>query len=207
MKAQNKNYQIHQLEQRTEEWFAMREGMVTGSTAERVRAKGDAYVYEVVATMITNATPSTYKTPAMQWGEENEPKARQAYTKATGHKLEEIGFITNGRIGHSPDGAVMKKNEITRMVEIKCPDTKTHVKYCIEGVVPKEYMPQIVNAFVVVDDLEVMDFISYDPRAKVRPLFIKGITRDALGAEIEVAKVAYQKHLARLDAVYKQMIL
>jgi len=207
------NYKIHQLEQRTEEWFAMREGLVTGSTATQAKSKGDGYVYEVVGTMVTNATPSDYKSAQMQWGEEQEPNARKAYEVATGKVVAEVGFITNGRLGLSPDGVVFKGDtkklvyDIERAIEIKCPDTKNHVKYCVENKIPKEHIDQLVHYFVVIDDLKILDFISYDPRCKVRPLFIKSITRDALATEIELAKVAYQRHLTKLDSVYKQMIL
>ena len=207
MKQKEMNYKIHPLEQRTEEWFAMREGLITGSTADRAKAKGDSYVYEVVGTMLTMANPSNFKTSQMQWGEENEPLAREAYVKKTGLKVQEVGFITNGKLGLSPDGVVFNGEQIERTIEIKCPDTKNHVKYCIENKVPKEHLDQIVHNFVVIDDLKILDFISYDPRCKVRPLFIKSITRDALTTEIELAKVAYERHLTKLDSVYKQMIL
>lgn len=207
---QKTNYQIqNNVEQKTEEWFAMREGMVTGSVAKQVKATGDAYMYEVLATMTTNVKPKSLDSiEAIKWGNEQEPHARDAYMKATGFDVIEIGFIINGRLGLSPDGAVLgKQREIAHTVEIKCPDTKTHIKYLLKGGVPKEYQPQIIHNFVVIDDLKRLDFVSYDPRQKNQPLYIYTVMRESLGAEIEVAKMAYTKHLQLLDANYKRLIL
>lgn len=208
MKQTNKNYQlIENTEQRTEEWFAMREGMVTGSVATQCKVKNGMYLYEVLATMTTNTVPKQLNTPAVLWGIEQEPVARVQYERKTGREVTQCGFIKNGRYGLSPDGLVMKKVEIERTVEIKCPDSKTHIYYYLNKGVPKEYRDQIIHNFVVIDDLQTLDFVSYDPRVKVQPFYIYTITRDALATEIALAKVAYDIHLKRLDEAYKALII
>jgi hypothetical protein len=215
---QKTNYQIqHNVDQNTEAWFAGREGLVTGSVAKRVRTTGDAYLYEVLATMTTQTVmKSLDSVESIRWGNEQEPFGRDAYMKETGFTVEEVGFITNGRYGLSPDGVVYKNmikgfkgnaDGINHTIEIKCPDTKTHIKYCLKGGIPKEHREQVVHNFVVIDDLKRLDFVSFDPRQKNRPLYIYTVTRESLGAEIEVAKISYTNHLKALDENYKKLIL
>jgi putative phage-type endonuclease len=209
MKLENKNYQIHNgIEQKSDEWLTLREGIITGSVAKQVKTNGSAYLYEVLASMTANTKQDDIShVEAIAHGNEYEAAAREAFEKKTGLKVDEVGFISNGRLGLSPDGVVFGKNTIKATVEIKCPNTKTHIKYILEGKYPKEYKDQIIHNFVVIDDLETLYFISYDPRLKQNPLYIYEVQRSSLGAEIEVAKVAYEKHLKDLDAGYKKIIL
>ena len=210
MKQQKKNYQIvNDVEQKSDEWLAMREGIITGSVAGKVKSKGNTYLYEVLATMTANTKQKKIDhVEAIARGNDLEPAARAAFTGEMERDLTEVGFIKNGRYGLSPDGVQFDKNgNIACTVEIKCPDTKTHIKYILEGEYPKKYKDQIIHNFVVIDDLPRLFFVSYDPRLKQNPLYIYEIQRSSLGAEIEIAKVAYEKHLKDLDAGYKKIIL
>ena len=210
MKQQSKNYLIvNDVEQKSDEWFAMREGIITGSVAGKVKTKGNAYLCEVLAAMTANTKQADIShVKAIAHGNKHEPAARIAFTKKSGRDLNEVGFIKNGRYGLSPDGVHFDKDgNIACTVEIKCPETKTHIKYILEGSYPKEYKDQIIHNFVVIDDLPRLFFVSYDPRLKQNPLYIFEISRESLGAEIEIAKVAYEKHLKDLDAGYKKIIL
>jgi hypothetical protein len=215
MKMSKTNYQIQSnVEQKTEEWFAMREGLVTGSVAKAVKAgvrsgANNAYLYEVLATMTTDVKPKPLDSiEAIKWGNEQEPNARKAYETMMKVEVAEVGFIINGRLGLSPDGVVYgKKGNIIQTIEIKCPDTKNHIKYILNGGYPSEYKDQIIHNFVVIDDLKRLDFVSYDPRLKMRPLYSYTIMRESLGAEIEVAKISYTNHLKALDENYKKLIL
>jgi predicted phage-related endonuclease len=64
------------------------------------------------------------------------------YEFSTGKKLDRVGFIMtdDGKFGCSPD-AVLLDEKIG--LEIKAPAAHTHVKYLIDGVVPKEYVVQV----------------------------------------------------------------
>lgn len=206
--SEKQNYKIINVEQKTEEWFAEREGLITGSVAKKVKAKGDTYLYEVLATMTTKVKEKELHTPAIDWGVEQEPNARKEYIKQTGEKIEEIGFIKNGQLGLSPDGGKFRKNKsIKKTIEIKCPNTKNHIKYIVTNKLPSEHKDQVVHNFMVIDDLEELDFVSYDPRYKYKPLHIIRIKREDLILEINVAKVAYDAHLLKLNELYRKLVL
>lgn len=207
--SENKNYKIQKTEQRSEDWFAMREGLITGSTAKKAKTSGDAFLWEVLETMTTPTEfEDKFLSKAVEWGVENEPKAREEYEKATGAKVEEVGFIVNGQLGLSPDGVIFsKKNVIRKTIEIKCPETKNHIKHILTNKIPKEHKDQIIHNFIVIDDLEEMDFVSYDPRFNYKPLHIIRVTRESLLLDITTTKIAYAKHLEKLDQNYKKLIL
>ena len=141
MKLENKNYQIHKdVEQKSDEWLTMREGIITGSVAKKVKTSGKAYLYEVLAGMTANTKQNDIShVEAIAHGNIAEGAARQAFEKKTGMKVDEVGFISNGRLGLSPDGVIYGKDKIKATVEIKCPNTQTHIKYILEGKYPKEY--------------------------------------------------------------------
>ncbi|XP_025111588.1 uncharacterized protein LOC112574606 [Pomacea canaliculata] len=68
-------------------------------------------------------SPKVVQTCDMQYGLSEEPKAREAYTKATGNKVRETGLWVNRKfpyLGASPDGLATDSDGNTVGVEIKC---------------------------------------------------------------------------------------
>ena len=157
-------------EQRTEEWFAQRLGKVTASRVADVIAKTktgasasrDNYATQLVLERLTNKQAEFYSNSAMQWGTETEPMARQAYELKRGVFVDEVGFIDHPTIemsGASPDGLVGKNG----LVEIKCPESKTHMEYLLSGKAPAKYIPQMMWQMACTGR-EWCDFVSFDPR-------------------------------------------
>ena len=157
-------------EQRTEEWFAQRLGKVTASRVADVIAKTktgasasrDNYATQLVLERLTNKQAEFYSNAAMQWGTETEPMARQAYELKRGVFVDEVGFIDHPTIemsGASPDGLVGKNG----LVEIKCPESKTHMEYLLSGKAPAKYIPQMMWQMACTGR-EWCDFVSFDPR-------------------------------------------
>jgi len=157
-------------EQRTDEWFAQRLGKVTASRVGDVIAKTktgpsasrDNYATQLVLERLTNAKSEFFTNAAMQWGTETEPMARQAYELKRGVFVDEVGFIDHPTIdmsGASPDGLVDK----TGLVEIKCPESKTHMEYLMSGKPPAKYIPQMMWQMACTGR-EWCDFVSFDPR-------------------------------------------
>jgi putative phage-type endonuclease len=157
-------------EQRTEEWFAQRLGKVTASRVGDVIAKTksgpsasrDNYATQLVLERLTNKQGEFFTNAAMQWGTETEPMARQAYELKRGVFVDEVGFIDHPSIdmsGASPDGLVDKKG----LVEIKCPESKTHMEYLMSGKPPAKYIPQMMWQMACTGR-EWCDFVSFDPR-------------------------------------------
>ena len=138
------------MNQQTPEWFAQRAGKVTASRVADVMAKvksGEAagranYRAQLVAERLTGTAAESYSNAAMQWGTDTEPYARMAYEAATGNLVLETGFVLHPEIGFSgasPDGLIGNDG----LVEIKCPNTATHIDYLLASTVPEKYKPQM----------------------------------------------------------------
>ena len=158
------------IEQRTEAWHQQRLGRVTASRVADVIAKTktgasasrDNYATQLILERLTNKQAEFYSNAAMQWGTETEPMARQAYELKRGVFVDEVGFIDHPTIemsGASPDGLVGKNG----LVEIKCPESKTHMEYLLSGKAPAKYIPQMMWQMACTGR-EWCDFVSFDPR-------------------------------------------
>jgi len=98
----------------------------------------------------------------MQWGVETEHQARAAYEVTTGDFVEQIAFVDHPSIvnfGCSPDGLVGDEG----LIEIKCPNTATHLEYLETDAPPKKYFIQM-QAQMAVTGRKWCDFVSFDPR-------------------------------------------
>lgn len=204
-------YKIIAGEQRTDEWQHLRLGKITGSNAKKVKGTGNAFLYETLAMMTTERDIKQAYGEHVDRGNELEPEARKAYEKKTGEKVEQVAFIENeeARIGLSPDGLIYKRGgkEIKKLLEIKCPDSNNHIRYILEGGIPSEHKDQIVHAFVVCDDVDEIDFVSYDPKFRFKPLHIVTAKRASFIVDISTSQIAYQRFLNKLDESYKSLIL
>jgi putative phage-type endonuclease len=172
------------MEQRSEEWFAARCGKVTASRVADIIAKTktgystsrDNYLAQLVCERLTGKPAESYSNSAMQWGTDTEPFARAAYEARMDLLVTEVGFIDHPWIvmsGASPDGLA---NE--GMVEIKCPNTATHIDTLLSRTVPAKYITQMMWQMACADR-PWADFVSFDPRLPERhQLFIKRINYD-----------------------------
>jgi putative phage-type endonuclease len=172
------------MEQRTEEWFAARCGKVTASRVADIIAKTktgasasrENYLAQLVCERMTGKPAESYSNAAMQWGTDTEPFARAAYEARMDLLVTEVGFIDHPWIvmsGASPDGLA---NE--GMVEIKCPNTATHIDTLLSRTVPAKYITQMMWQMACADR-PWADFVSFDPRLPERhQLFIKRINYD-----------------------------
>jgi putative phage-type endonuclease len=174
------------LEQGSEEWKLARLGHVSASNIAAVMSKTKegkesatrkAYKIRLVAERMTGHPQEQYKNAAMEWGNEQEPFARMAYESVQGLLVDKTGFwkhLFKQWIGVSPDGLVGSDG----LIEIKCPNTTTHLEYIFDDVVPSEYIKQI-QCQLWVTNRAWCDFVSYDPRLPPKnQLFIKRLHRD-----------------------------
>jgi len=154
------------MEQRSEEWFKERLGHLTASRASDAIAKvGTAtrrdYAIQLVTERLTGLQTKSFTNASMQWGTEQEPVARAAYEAHTGVFVEQTGFHKHTTIkwlGASPDGFAG-----SGLIEIKCPNSNTHVDYLISKEVPAKYKPQMLTQLIVTGRTWC-DFVSFDPR-------------------------------------------
>ena len=162
---------IVQVEQRTPEWFAARLGRVTGSRAKDVLATiktGEAaarrdYRLELVVERLTGCVGEDgFVSKEMARGTALEPEAFAAYEALTGTLVRRTGFVAldHMMVGCSLDGDV---DDMTGLIEIKCPKSATHFRYLHSDGVPSEHVAQMLhNAWVT--GAQWCDFVSFDDR-------------------------------------------
>ena len=171
------------MEQRTQEWYEARLGKLTASRAAtafdvyKIGAKKGAptetakkLILEMAYERTTGNRIETPLTLPMRWGVEHEDEARNAYINQTGNEVTQVGFIDHHEIdmfGASPDGLVGSDG----LLEIKCPSELVHLQRIEAGEVPPEYRTQMLVQMVCTGR-KWCDFVDYDPRNTLIPLFV-----------------------------------
>jgi putative phage-type endonuclease len=192
------------IEQRMSDWFAARLGHVTASRVADVLAKTKSgpsasranYAAQLVCERLTGAAEAGFTSAAMQHGIDSEADARNLYAFDVGEDVTETGFVLHPRInwsGASPDGLV----GIDGLVEIKCPNSATHIETLMSEKVPAKYINQMMWQMACTERAWC-DYVSFDPRlpAELR-LFVKRVPRDdAMIADMEREITAFLAEVA-----------
>lgn len=204
------------FEQGTIEWLRARAGKVTASRVADVVAKTKTgwgasranYAAQLIAERLTGEPAETYSNAAMAWGTATEPQARASYAFHYDAEVVEIGFCEHPRIamsGASPDGLI----GLDGLVEIKCPNTATHIETLLNGKVPGKYNTQMQWQMACLER-DWCDFVSFDPRLPddLR-MFVQRVPRDgAMISELESAVAVFLEEIdqkvADLRKLYEQ---
>ena len=198
------------IEQGSPEWLAIRLGKVTASRITDVLAKGKSgeattredYRTELVVQRLTNEPGESFTNAAIEHGINTEPMARIAYEAHANVFVEQIAFVDHPTIewfGCSPDGLVGE----TGLMQIKCPNSKTHIKYLLGGKPPAKYVPQM-QCQMAVTGREWCDFISYDPRLpEDLQLFVVRLERDV--SYIMAMEEEVDKFLKEVSGMYSKL--
>ena len=202
---------IVDCEQGSPQWHAARLGKMTASRMADVTAKtktgwGAAranYAAELIAERLTGAAAERFTNAAMQWGTEQEPAARAMYAFMTGLPVVEVGAVLHPSIEMtlaSPDGLVGEDG----LVEIKCPNTATHIETLLGGEIDGKYVKQM-QWQMACTGRAWCDFVSFDPRLPAdMQIDIQRVERDpAMIAELEQAVRLF---LADVDATVARLI-
>lgn len=174
----------HDLVQGSDEWRSYRAGRLTASCVADALATTKtgwgASRANLMATMIaerlTGAPADSYTNTAMQWGTEKEPEARAVYEFMHSVTVEQVGFVDHPTIemaGCSPDGLVGNDG----LVEIKCPNTATHIDTLLGQKIPQKYEHQM-QFQMACTGRKWCDFVSFDPRMPGdMQFFVKRLSR------------------------------
>jgi len=193
------------MEQQTNEWFTARLGKVTASRVADVIAKTktgysasrDNYMAQLICERFTGQKGESFTNAAMEHGTLTEPLARSAYENARSLLVKEVGFINHPRIemsGASPDGLVADDG----LVEIKCPNTATHIDTLLSGKVPTKYITQMQWQMLCCQR-KWCDFVSFDNRLPEHlQLFVQEVEFDPEYAAMLEKEVT--QFLAELDS-------
>jgi len=198
------------MEQRSSEWFSARLGKVTASRVADIVSKTKSgystsranYMAELIVERLTGKAADHYQTAAMAWGTNTEPMALSSYEEHTGGLVEEVGFVPHPSIamsGASPDGLVKDDG----LVEIKCPNTATHIETVLGQEAPAKYLPQM-QWQMACTGRDFCDFVSFDPRLPDdMQLFIRTVRRDV--EMIKNLEEEVSKFLVEMDAKIVQL--
>jgi len=129
---------IHNVEQRSEEWHALRKKYpLTASHAQAIAANGkglETLVLERLTRRYSSGVDEEYTNEHIERGIELEEQARSLYELETGRTAEKVGFVTNESIssvaGASPDSLV----DSDGLLEIKCPSDTKFFRMMVQGI-------------------------------------------------------------------------
>lgn len=170
------------MAQHSDEWFRERLGRVTASELEALisptwKAKESAgvetYLYKKLAEKSLGFSMAMGGAGfAAEQGTILESEAVPFYEMKYDIDVQRVGMVLadDERVSCSPDGLVGKDGGL----EIKCGLPETHLRYLIEGVLPKEYAAQ-VHGSLWVTGRQWWDFLSY---SRQFPPFIIRVNRD-----------------------------
>ena len=196
---------VHNMEQRSDAWNAIRTGKITASVAAKMitptgkpSTQAKPFIGQILAEQMGLQEPTDI--PQTEWverGVEIEDEARKWFQVETGLRVEEVGFVESDDhlSGFSPDGWVQDfadgVGDFFIPLELKVPKPSTHIGYLIDGELPSTYKAQCHFAMVIAE-APYMYFMSYCPGLK--PLIIK-VERDEYTLAVEVALEVFIKDL------------
>lgn len=148
---------LHNVEQRSKEWLALRSGLITASSAGKLLLRGKDAVLK------QEPIADNYW---MQRGRILEKDALEVYSRVYDIDVLEVGFVTNSDYpgcGASPDGIV------DGLIEIKCFNDKKHLSIDKDNI-PFDTMAQIQFSLMVCE-LPYCDLVLYNPDVDTKDAF------------------------------------
>lgn len=197
---------IYDCLQGESDWLQARVGKVTASEAGEILTPefkirdGETprtYLAKKVAEKTLNRPLEGFTSFATEQGEMLETEARAWFSFQFDHTVRQVGFIEHddGRCGCSPDALLDDDGGL----EIKAPQPTNHVKYLLDGKLPKDYAVQ-VHFSMFVTNRPWWKFVSY--RRKFKP-FVLTVERDEkIDAKIAEALASFYE---RIDAAMQKI--
>lgn len=199
-----------EIEQRSPEWYRARLGLVTASSIYDVVGRTKAgkpyaaraeYAARLIAERLSGEPTPSFISAAMQWGIDHELDAKATYEFYHDAAVVDVGFVRHPEIaaGASPDGLVGDVG----LIEIKCPNTATHIETLRTGIIAPEYLAQM-QWQMACTGRQWCDFISFDPRMpESMAMWVRRQQRDdARILEMEADVVSF---LAEVDAAVSDL--
>jgi putative phage-type endonuclease len=202
---------VKELQQRSPEWHKIRKGSIGGTRVKTAFAKNNLpLVDELIAERHSDTIEESYVNDAMQRGIDLEPVAIAEFEERTELKVDTFGLATNDKFNGchlSPDGLILDDyNVAVSGIEVKCPSTKKHVEYIRTNKVPAEYKFQVYHYFAICETVEIMYFVSFDPRFEIKPLHIVTLHRDDIQKELEEYESGLIKFIDKLKKYESEIV-
>jgi len=164
---------IHDIDQKTEQWQALRLGRITGSIMHKFitkNRKGDGFgetalnaIYELMAQRLTgiDESPDLSNNQHIQRGHELEQRAIAEYEIETFNTVKQVGFIEiDDLVGGSPDGLVGDDG----LIEVKCKNNAYHLRSIIDarnGIIDKAHVIQM-QFLMMITGRKWCDYVIYN---------------------------------------------
>lgn len=160
---------VHDVVQRSPEWYSVRLGRLTASRAGDMLATTKSgrstsrknLLMQLVLERVTGQSQEiSWQSQAMKDGIEREPAAVERYQRMTGRTVTPVGFCAHDTLkaGCSPDGFVGDDG----LLSIKSPIAATHWQYLKSGVIPDDYLKQITHEMWITERTWC-DWFSFQP--------------------------------------------
>lgn len=166
---------IFNFPQRSEEWYKIRIGKITGSDFHTLMGNGETkkklLLKKAVERITGKPQGDELKNSDIQRGVDLEDTARTYYEMETGNTVNQVGFIQlNEYVGCSPDGLI----GMDGILEIKCPRATTFLSHYLDDSIEKQYYTQI-QFNMMITGAKWCDFVRYNEDF---PLYIKRVKAD-----------------------------
>ena len=166
---------IFNFPQRSEEWYKIRIGKITGSDFHTLMGNGETkkklLLKKAVERITGKPQGDELKNSDIQRGVDLEDTARTYYEMETGNTVNQVGFIQlNEYVGCSPDGLI----GMDGILEIKCPRATTFLSHYLDDSIEKQYYTQI-QFNMMITGVKWCDFVRYNEDF---PLYIKRVKAD-----------------------------
>lgn len=201
---------VVEIDQNTDDWLELRKGKITGSKLKDIvvkRGTGKKVgFYQLIADKLALSPDNEL---AMDRGHRLEDEAIEKFEELTGkivNKKAGMWFSEeNEDIAVSPDGAIENDGEYTEAVEVKCLASARHLQAIIEDEIPDEYELQVLQYFIVNQELKRLYFVFYDPRVIAKPLHVVEIAREDYEQKIEFYKDYQLTTLKEVDELVAEL--
>jgi putative phage-type endonuclease len=207
------------IEQGSDEWKQLKLGKASASRVadimRKVKSGGVSasrvrYLGELVAERLTGVPTNSFKSSDMDWGNQTEPQARDAYEFYMGLPLEAVAFVDHPTIpmaGCSPDRLVGTDG----LLEIKCPATHTHIATLLGDKIDPDYMTQM-QFQMACTGRQWCDWVSFDPRLPERMrLYRDRVLRDPvriaeMEAEVRTFLAEVERTVVALQSKFSESV-
>ena len=187
------------VKQNTPEWDALRFRRITSSAMDVIiTGKGEPSKAQAVRNLaiglcmeIKGGESDEKPFFGDYWtkrGNELESEARDAFIFDSGLVVKEIGFISRGLFGCSPDGMVVEGEKLLSDLEIKCLGQKNHGIVSQYGPEKKHLLQ--MHSRMVISGLNECHYWGYHPNHEDNRLLIK---RDEFTDKVETAMLAFEE--------------
>lgn len=196
---------FYDIEQNTDEWYALRRGMVTASEFSTVlahgRKKGDPsvtrrkYMLTLISDRMGGAPSDGYSNRQMERGKGMEADALQLYHALHAEPIR-VGFVKrNDDVGCSPDAFVGDEG----MVQVKTAEPAIQLERVLKPSLPAEHVCQVQGELWVCER-QWSDFVSYWPGL---PLMVVRVHRDEVA--IKSIELGVEMFLNEMNELMQQV--